>query len=494
MSIHPFYGVRVLALAPDRRRVRFRIFAVDYDVDRRWHAELPRDPGFFLSLLWQSADDDGGGSLGHFFTWRELESDGWLAVNSRWFVESVERVAVHNHPLSDEDWEQIHALQEEGIHQRDDGWPDEDLLVQADYELQVTDQRWLEHLRPGLSWETGYYPDPTHRLRAEDAPHVPDLTEPEAVLTPFADSDYSDYIVVTAFSDDGRFLAVTSEDGELAVYDMDNLSVRLHVSPVSAGRDIMWVPGRHVVTLKEDAVDEVRPWAYDLDADTETDVPVEPGRVRSRTGCFRVEYGDGGRVDFVSGKSSPDRTVRLGDESSGWVRGVAFSADETRMFVAYDSKVYVIEPATGRILDAITVPGDWLNSLAASPDGAYLAVATEDWNDERKCTPDIYRVADRELIMRRPATDRLPAGIRTQALAWSPDGARLAAIVENEIHLFRVGLPDEPPSGLRLPAPNHAARRKSASEPSGQNDPSAPKPAIRPHMNTTPDVLVRPQK
>ncbi|MDX3225327.1 hypothetical protein [Streptomyces sp. ME19-01-6] len=137
-------------------------------------------------------------------------------------------------------------------------------------------------------------------------------------------------------------------------------------------------------------------------------------------------------MDFVSGKSSPDRTVRLGDESSGWVQGVAFSADETRMFVAHDSKVYVIEPATGRILVAITVPGDWLNSPAASPDGAYLAVATEDWNDERKCTPDIYRVADRELIMRRPARDRLGAGIRTQALAWSPDGARLAAIVENE--------------------------------------------------------------
>ncbi|MGP3990142.1 WD40 repeat domain-containing protein [Streptomyces sp. 3N207] len=353
--------------------MRFRIFVVDYDVERRWHAELPEDPGFFLSLLWESAAD-GGGPLGDFFTWREPENDGWLAVNTRWFVESVERVAVRNYPLSDQDWAHIDTLQEEGIHQRDDGWPDEGLLVQADYEVQVTDPRWLEHLWPGLSWETGYYPDPTRRLRAEDAPHVPDLTEPEAVLTPFAGSDCSDSIVVLAFSDDGRFLAVTSEDGELAVYDADNRSERLRVSPVSAGRDIMWVPGRHVVTLKEDEDDEVRPWAYDLDADTETDIPVEPGRVRSRTGCFRVEYGDGGQVHFVSGQSSPDRTVRLGDESAGRIRDVTFSADETRMFVAHDSKVHVIEPATGRVLDTITVPGDWLNSLAASPDGAYLAV------------------------------------------------------------------------------------------------------------------------
>jgi WD40 repeat protein len=208
----------------------------------------------------------------------------------------------------------------EGIHQRDDGWPDEDRLVQADYEVQVTDPRWLEHLRPGLSWETGYYPDPTRpRLRAEDAPHVPDLTEPEAVLTPFAGSEDSDDIADLAFSDDGRFLAVTGEDGELAVYDTDNRSERLRLSPDSAGRDIMWVPGGHVVTLKEDEYDEVRPWAYDLDADAETDVPVEPGRVRSRTGRFRVEYGAGGRADFVSGQSPPDRTVRLGDGASGRV-------------------------------------------------------------------------------------------------------------------------------------------------------------------------------
>ncbi|MES4901738.1 MULTISPECIES: hypothetical protein [unclassified Streptomyces] len=455
MSIHPFYGVRVLTLAPDRRRVGFRVFVVDYNAKRRWHAELPQDPGYFLSLLWESADDRGG-PLGDLFTWRELEDDGWVAVNARWFVESVERVAVRNHPLSDEGWEHIDALWEAGIHQRDGGWPDEDLLVQADYEVQVTDPRWLEHLRPGLSWETGYYPDPTRRLRAEDAPHVPDLTEPEAVLTPFAGSDYPD-IVVTAFSDDGRFLAVTSEDGELTVYDMDNRSERLRVSPVLAGRDIMWVPGRHVVTLKEDEVDEVRPWAFDLDADAEADTPVEPGRVRSRTGCFRVDYGAGGRVDFVSGQSSPDRTVRLGDESSGWVQDVAFRADETRMFVAHASKVYVIEPATGTILDTMTVPGDRLNALAVSPDGAYLAVATEDWNDERKCTPDIYRVADRELIMRRPTKDRTQPGIRAQSLAWSPDGAWLAVIVENEVHLFRVGLPDEPPARLRL-------NLKSASE------------------------------
>jgi sugar lactone lactonase YvrE len=120
------------------------------------------------------------------------------------------------------------------------------------------------------------------------------------------------------------------------------------------------------------------------------------------------------------------------------------------MFVAHDSKVHVIEPASGRVLDTIPVPGDWLNSLAASPDGAYLAVATEDWNDERKCRPDIYRVADRELVMRRPAKDRTPAGISARSLAWSPDGARLAATVENEIHLFRIGLPDEPPARLAL--------------------------------------------
>ncbi|WP_405793574.1 WD40 repeat domain-containing protein [Streptomyces sp. NBC_01506] len=436
----------MIDLQPDRRHVRFRIFVVDYHVDRRSHAELPADPGFFLQLLWESAEDHNG-PLRRVGTWRELSDDGWLAVNTRWFVEDAERVAVHNDPPSDEDWAHLGALQER-MHERDDGWPDEDRLVRGDYEVRVTDPRWLEHLSPGLSWETGYYPHPTHRLLAEDAPHIPDLTDPEAVLTPFAGSESG--VAVLAFSDDGRFLAVTNEDGELAVHDMADHSRRLHAAPVSAGRDIMWVPGRHVVTLKEDEYDELLPWAYDLDADTEIDIPVEPGRARSRTGRFRVEYGDGDRIDFVSGRSTPDRTVLLGDEPSRHVTSVAFSADETRMFVAHGLQVHVIEPATGRILNTLPMPGNWLDAVAASPDGAYLAVATQDWNDERKCTPDIYRVADRELIMRRPAKDHTQPGLGAKAVAWSPDGARLAAIVEDEIHLFRVGLPTEPTTTLRL--------------------------------------------
>ncbi|MEV0779797.1 hypothetical protein [Streptomyces sp. NPDC050428] len=440
MSIHPFYGVRVLALEPDLRRVRFRIFVIDYNADRRWHAELPADPGFFLQLLWESAEDHNG-ALRQVAGWREMDDDGWLAVNTRWFVEGVDRVAVRNEQLSDADWEHISALS---------AWADEGRLVQGDYEVRATDPRWLDHLIPGQSWETGYYPDPTHQVRAEDAPHLPDLTAPEAVLTPFAGSDSS--VVVLAFSDDGRFLAVTNEDGELAVYDMRDRSVRLHAEPESAGRDIMWVPGRHVVTLKEDEYDELVPWAYDLDADTETDLPVEPGRARSRTGRFRVEYGAGGRVDFVSapsGESAPDRTIQLGDASRR-VTSVAFSADETRMFVGHGLLVHVVDPATGRTLNTLTMPGDWLDAVAASPDGAYLAVATQDWNDERTCTPDIYRVADGQLVMRRPGKDHTQPGTGARALAWSPDGARLAAVVENEIHLFRVGLPTEPTTDLPL--------------------------------------------
>ncbi|RKT88445.1 WD domain-containing protein, G-beta repeat-containing protein [Saccharopolyspora antimicrobica] len=444
MSVHPFYEARVLDLAPDRWWVTLRVFVIDYDAERRWHAELPDDTGFFLSLLWEGAD--GGGPLGGAVAWQEFADDGWLALNARWFVHEVERLAVRNHPLSDEDWEHISSCQEQ-TGELDGSGPDEDRLVQADYKVRVTDPRWLEHLAPGLSWKGGYYPNPARRLRADDAPHVPDLTAPEAVLTPFTGYDYP-HIVTSAFSDDGRLLAATSEDGDLVVYDTGDWSERLRTSPAAAGREIMWAPGQHVITLKEDEDDEVRPWAYDLDSNTETNLPVQPGRVRSRTGAFRVEFGDG-RVDFVSGQSSPDRAVRLGDESSDLVMDVAFSADETRMFVAHDSEVHVIEPATGTILDTITVPGDWLSAVAASPDGAYLAVAAEDWNDEWKSTPDIYRVADRELIMRYPSKDLAQDGFHPHALAWSPDGARLAAIAEDEIHLFRVGLPDEPPAGLR---------------------------------------------
>ncbi|WAP60426.1 hypothetical protein [Streptomyces sp. S465] len=76
---------------------------------------------------------------------------GAAAAKLRSLLEEL--VTVRNHPLSEADWKHFDTLQEEGIHQRDGGWPDERLLVQADYEVQVTDRRWLEHLRPGLSWK-----------------------------------------------------------------------------------------------------------------------------------------------------------------------------------------------------------------------------------------------------------------------------------------------------------------------------------------------------
>lgn len=49
------YGARVLALAPDERHVRFRIFVIRYDRKRQSHPPLPDDPAFFLRLLWETA-------------------------------------------------------------------------------------------------------------------------------------------------------------------------------------------------------------------------------------------------------------------------------------------------------------------------------------------------------------------------------------------------------------------------------------------------------
>src|SRR4051812_39095292 len=84
------YGARVLALAPDERRVRFRIFVIRYDRKRQSHPPLPDDTAFFLRLLWEIARN--GDPIHGEVTAGEVRDDAWAARNGQRFVERAERV------------------------------------------------------------------------------------------------------------------------------------------------------------------------------------------------------------------------------------------------------------------------------------------------------------------------------------------------------------------------------------------------------------------
>ncbi|WP_026411324.1 WD40 repeat domain-containing protein [Actinomadura oligospora] len=202
MSVTDLYGARVLALSPDRLRVRLRIFVVHYD-----ETELPDDPVLILRILWDGAQ---GGPLAEHLEHYELLDEGWIGVNTRWFVQGYERLVTRNQDTDLADYE---GELENG------GWPEENRLLQADYEITVTDPRWLDHLSLGTSWASGWYPSPMSRMRPDEAAEIPDLNETVARLVPFPYLEDGADLNGLAFSDDGSSLGVCNEAGDVVVLD-----------------------------------------------------------------------------------------------------------------------------------------------------------------------------------------------------------------------------------------------------------------------------------
>ncbi|MFK4268346.1 WD40 repeat domain-containing protein [Streptomyces milbemycinicus] len=459
------YGVRVLSVDRERLRARFQVFVVYYDTQGRTHAAIPDDPTFFFFLLWEGASGRSGtpgtGPLRQLVDTRTALDFAWVDAHARRFVSAVERIATRNHPPTARQWERLHDF----YYERDGAWQDEDLLVQCEYEVTVTDRRWLEPLREGAAWGTAAFPLIADIWTAVDAPHIPDLAGPAVTLRPFdsATGDLAfDHLLQVEFSDDGKYLAVCSDQNRVWVYDTADWSEVLHTS---AGDEwivpvLMWVPGEHILTVKtypqpEDA--EVEPqWAFDVDARAETEVPFQGGKTRSRDGAYRLHPNDArdGGYDLLATERSPRRRVAHADS---WdpIQCESFSGDGSRLFLGAQENLYVVDPATGEVVDKVMDASERLFQLESSPDGSYLVVNCSSRKlsylhegQEGLQELCVWRMADKEIVMGRQLTTWV------EGLSWSPDGRWLAALLEprgeddfhngrTELALFAMGPSDD---------------------------------------------------
>ncbi|WP_433461389.1 hypothetical protein [Spirillospora sp. CA-128828] len=320
------YGARVLDVAPGELRALFRIFVVYYDVHDRSHAPLPDgDVGFFFRILWEAAHDR---PIKQWHALQAVSLDDFLDVdwgeaNSHLYVRRVDRVAARNHPAKDDAWEDLHDF----YYERDGGWVNEDRLVQADYEVHVTDPRWLESLTPGDSWGTTVYVTNADQVTDPDAPAVIDLRGAARRLDPFpgTGADAATPSDLT-FSDDGEYLAMTSQACELVVYRTAGWTEHTRIperAGVPWGQDVQWVPGTHLLTARppESEDDEPPATAYDVDAGRFvelTDAPGEPAKawtqdaVRPDGAYLATIGGDGfGRPQRIELRRAEDEALLM---------------------------------------------------------------------------------------------------------------------------------------------------------------------------------------
>ena len=138
-----------------------------------------------------------------------------------------------------------------------------------------------------------------------------------------------------------------------------------------------------------------------------------------------ADSGSGLAVGSVNGVTPrPELTASLGGN-------VAFSPDGRLVFVGgEDSSVHVYNAATGRLVHRILAPqrgSSWPEVVAVSPSGRQLAVAYPLTAQDAASAVSIYSTS----TWRKQSTVMTLPQVQISALAFSPDGSRLAIGAED---------------------------------------------------------------
>ncbi|MGI5201150.1 WD40 repeat domain-containing protein [Spirillospora sp. CA-108201] len=410
------YGIRVMELEPEKRLVRLRVFVTYYDADEYDQALLDGDASFFLRVLWDEADTrfGEGGPLGEHVGLEEILDEDWVDGNTWRFIEGFEAVGSRNVPFTKTDIADLPTRFYDL-----DWFSDEDLLVQTDYDVRVTDPRWLAHLSPGQKWTTTSYPTQADRLRPEDAPHVPDPRPPAATFEVFTvDHDDDDEAGAqtaggSALSPDGRWLAVTSGAGELVVYDVPGWAERLRVPSGVSAPSVHWSPGRPVLVLQPQAPDSPS-WAYDMDRGAVVAPPPHRWMARSADGRRRLSRSADDMIVI------DDDAARRSPAIPAVPTAAAFNWDGSQLYIAAAGDILAVDPKTAAITETIkngyrsdaSCGPEPVRSLAVDRTGRYLAVGGE-------TALTVIRLADGDVLVEIP----LPGTFAH----WSPDGRWLVA-------------------------------------------------------------------
>ncbi len=251
-----------------------------------------------------------------------------------------------------------------------------------------------------------------------------DLTGEHRLGRPFEIPRGIHSIFSSAVSPDGSAIVLSKEgaEGVLVGGAFDSPERRWSTDPWSAAE-------LRRIAEQDPYVDD--PAALDLEGEPEMGWPL--ALAFSTDGRLLAESGEHPQVvilDAITGQ-----VVRRWQASEyAWVNGVSFAPDGTLLTANDDGRVVWWDPTTGRLLRELRVlpreldrdrwPGGPKN-VVLSPDGQHLAVTTYGEGESHETVRVLLYEVDTGRRLWSASAD-LPSIFGGAAVAWSPDGTRIA--------------------------------------------------------------------
>lgn len=396
------YGIRVLQKVPQYNKVRLRVCVVSYDTDYKTHQPLPKDHSFFLRVLWDKGDIrfGEGGPIGETINVDQFLDEKWVDKHTYQYISSVKQISTKNYPINASRYHEyldVHCGTN-GIREK------EELLVQADYEVYVTDEKYIMHLFEGMSWGTTAYETKALIFNLEHASSLPNIKAEVHSLKAFEGEKETGTCESIQYSGDGAQLFAISQNNEICAFEQstwkeiwrqkcDGMFARFYQDENS-----VWLQNYRKT---------IGYWNAET-GETEHSTQFTAYRSKSPNGTYLVNYGEDNKLAFVDQGGASIWEV----PQANTVEAVAFTKDE---------KIVAIGGMYGHIelwdtdkcvkIKQIPFSEERTTCLSFNQTGQFLAISLSHG-------VEIYAVNSGQLVLRY-LDDKKDYW---ETVLWSPDG------------------------------------------------------------------------
>lgn len=400
------YGIRILNVVPEEARVELRVFVVYYDVAYKYHQPLPVDHSFFLRILWDKGRSDLGVHypIGDEISLDQFLDEQWIDRNTFRFIHEVKEISRKNDPLkSFKEYRDFY-------YEHNGGWIDEELLVQADYSITVTDSRYIEHLSKGMSWGTTAYQTEAFQLSMMNMFQLPDIGGTVIRLEPFLGEQEAGTPENLFFTPDSKRLIVINQEDEAVAFNTANFQERWRTPSKGYYCTDHSMVGDFLLFVEYNRIFQTIDINSGDLAIVERDVVA---KTCASSGQFWYEFGDDNTLIIFNAAEEMIKKFSFDDT----IEAVAMNHDESMMAVGGIGPICSFYRTDNWALIATIDTKDRINRIAFNHTGTLLAVL-------HAHTLEIYDVTTGEQYLNY----KLPNGGYACGVSWSPDGRYCALI------------------------------------------------------------------